>query len=263
MAGSGTFEDPYIATTYAELVDYAANTGTYTTVDNDINIADEYPDGDMPTLVVRGIVDGNDKKISNWYKTSSDAIISIIGSYGQIHDLDINNIMCVNSFAIYCENYNAGFKLVDCKIRGKCKGLLSASRGNGSSRNFLRCSIYVKTYWQYGAIDSGYYEFGVKDSYVKFDANPDSAYLWDLSVDTTIDSCYIKSNRLLGRQCLENCACELTTNQTTTVDASATLKNIIDATKAPNVSCSNGYAAIPTADWLDISVLAAAGFNCG
>ena len=49
VTGTGTQADPYVVTTYAELVEKAAESGKYVKIGNDINITDEYPNGDMVT----------------------------------------------------------------------------------------------------------------------------------------------------------------------------------------------------------------------
>lgn len=263
VSGTGILEDPYVVTTYADLVDTATIPSCYIKIGNDINIADEYPNGDMPTLVlVSCVIDGDGKKISNWYKTSDYIIIFNTGD-AQIHDLEINNIVNIGYTSFYFKGSNPNYHLVDCKIRGKTKQLQKCYYEDGSSYNWLRCSIYVKTSGGDSAIISAYENAGFKDCYIKVEQS--GAYLFNTNRDSLVDSCYIKSNRYFGRETLTNCACELTTNQSVTITTAASMKNIIDGTKAPNITCSNssGYASIPTTDWLNTAVLAAAGFNCG
>lgn len=73
MTGLGTLESPYVVETFDELVS-VANTGTadskvYIELGKDIDIADEYPLGDMPTLnIIRAEIDGKGFYIANWYR---------------------------------------------------------------------------------------------------------------------------------------------------------------------------------------------------
>lgn len=263
VSGTGILEDPYVVTTYADLVDTATIPSCYIKIGNDINIADEYPNGDMPTLVlVSCVIDGDGKKISNWYK-KSDFIITFNTGDTQIHDLEINNIVNIGYISFKFVGSNSNYHLVDCKIRGKMKRLQESNTNEGSNYNWLRCSIYVETSGSDGAIVVPYEYAGFKDCYIK--VKQSGLYLFNTSTNSLVESCYIKSNRYFGREMLTNCACELTTDQSATISASASMMNIIDGTKAPNITCSSssGYASIPTADWLNTEVLAAAGFNCG
>ena len=85
ITGTGTQADPYIITTYAELVEKAAESGVYIKVGNDINITKEYPEGNMPTLTINSPIDGDNTKISNWYKITSGYCIDVkkMGIYGK------------------------------------------------------------------------------------------------------------------------------------------------------------------------------------
>ena len=67
----GSQANPWIVTTYAELVDKSSNSGEYVRINNDINIIDEYPNGDMPQLALRAIIDGNNKNICRCWKCST------------------------------------------------------------------------------------------------------------------------------------------------------------------------------------------------
>jgi uncharacterized Zn finger protein len=52
VTGTGTQADPYVVTTYGELVEKAKTSGVYIELANDINIADEYPNENMPQLEI-------------------------------------------------------------------------------------------------------------------------------------------------------------------------------------------------------------------
>ena len=78
ITGTGTQADPFVVTTYSELVSKITNPDSlsecYIKVGNDIDIAEEYPFGDMPVLDFGNNVflDGDGKTITNWYYTGSE-----------------------------------------------------------------------------------------------------------------------------------------------------------------------------------------------
>ena len=78
ITGTGTQADPFVVTTYSELVSKITNPDSlsecYIKVGNDIDIAEEYPFGDMPVLDFGANVflDGDGKTITNWYYTGSE-----------------------------------------------------------------------------------------------------------------------------------------------------------------------------------------------
>lgn len=103
ITGSGTHDDPFVVTTYSELVSKITNPDNlvvcYIKVGNDINIADEYPFGDMPVLDfgVNVFLDGDGKTITNWYCNNRDA--SLIKLYSKdshpccMKNLNLTNIV--------------------------------------------------------------------------------------------------------------------------------------------------------------------------
>lgn len=108
MAGTGTQADPFVVTTYSELASKITNPDSlsecYIKVGNDINIADEYPFGDMPTLDfgVNVFLDGGGKTITNWYYTGSgtDGVIRLYSKTShpcQMKNLHLANIVLKSS----------------------------------------------------------------------------------------------------------------------------------------------------------------------
>lgn len=103
ITGTGTHDDPFVVTTYSELVSKITNPDNlvvcYIKVGNDINIADEYPFGDMPVLDfgVNVFLDGDGKTITNWYCNNRD--VSLIKLYSKnshpcwMKNLSLSNIV--------------------------------------------------------------------------------------------------------------------------------------------------------------------------
>lgn len=110
MTGTGISTDPYIVETFDELVS-VANTGTatdmvYIELGKDINIADEYPLGNMPTLeIISANIDGKGHYIANWYRSivragdNNSIKISRVGSSETTNiDSTIKNIFFKNIY---------------------------------------------------------------------------------------------------------------------------------------------------------------------
>lgn len=101
ITGTGTHDDPFVVTTYSELVSKITNPDSlvvcYIKVGNDINIADEYPFGDMPVLDfgVNVFLDGDGKTITNWYCDNRD--VSLIKLYSKSsHPCCMKNLNLAN-----------------------------------------------------------------------------------------------------------------------------------------------------------------------
>ena len=108
ITGTGTQADPFVVTTYSELAQKITNPDSlsecYIKVGNDINIADEYPFGDMPVLDFGNNVflDGDGKTITNWYYTGSgiDGVIKLYGKTNHpcwMKNLNLANIVLKSS----------------------------------------------------------------------------------------------------------------------------------------------------------------------
>lgn len=109
ITGTGTQADPFVVTTYSELVSKITNPDSlsecYIKVGNDIDIAEEYPFGDMPTLDFGANVflDGDGKTITNWYYTGTETyVIKISGKTSKpswMKNLHLANIVSKSSGA--------------------------------------------------------------------------------------------------------------------------------------------------------------------
>lgn len=117
ITGTGTQADPFVVTTYSELVSKITNPDSlsecYIKVGNDIDIAEEYPFGDMPVLDFGNNVflDGDGKTITNWYYTGTETyVIKISGKTSKpswMKNLHLANIVSKSSGS------NAKFLYVD------------------------------------------------------------------------------------------------------------------------------------------------------
>lgn len=266
--GSGTEQDPYIITTYDELVEKASESEAYLKIDNDINITDEYPDGDMPVLNIASVIDGNGKKISNWYRTNDNYCITIAGATSQVYNLTFANIYCKPpSFRefIHLSGYNENYHFVSCKFRGICfYPLFDAADSYGSRNNFSSCSFYIDSKYGEGALLNNNWGYvGMRYCYVKVTGVSNS--LFGTSRQTFADSCYFDCKMQVGiYDKLTNCVLDMQTNATFTANGSSSnALNIINSDHAPNATAGTGYALVDDEHWLDVDYLNSIGFNAG
>lgn len=271
LPGSGTQDDPWIVTTYDELVGAAdSGDGKYIKVNNDIDIADTYPNGDMPRLVISSRVDGNNKTISNWYKTTSADSVIYINEYGQITNLALNNIyhsLGANYFLSISENSISDYHVKNCSFKGVLTKKF-ASLSYTTDENFYGCSFKLQSSnsFMYGAGMMNNDNIGIANCYININHSSNTASLFDggLNSGSCINS-YIKCNCKLGKEDhIWNCVCEIH-NDIDDYSLSGDIsqdKNIFSLEYAPNITAGNAaYIAVPADKWLDTSWLAEQGFN--
>lgn len=265
MAGSGIQADPWIVTTYDELVTKAAGSGEYVRIGNNINIADEYPNGNMPQLVLRASVDGNGKKVSNWYKTNGVAI-SVQGPTAQLYDCTIGNMYCTNDKFMELSGNNPDFHFVNCNFHGMLwQEMFMAINDNNSVNNFKSCSFNIKSNTSYAVISSNSYGYiGMQDCYIKVSSTT-ATELFHTDRSTFIEGCYIESNIPCGAYyTVKNSALDITTNTSFTANGnSGNALSIINVTHAPLAVAGNGFALATDSQWLDVEELSRIGFNAG
>ena len=269
ITGTGTEQDPYIITTYDELVEKAAESGKFVKVGNDINIIEEYPDGDMPALTVNAYIDGNNKAISNWYSTASHNTIVISATSACIYNLEFRNIYVAigayNFIQFSADTSDYNFK--NCEFSGVINGnFADGAPSNVTKYRFYKCSfnIYHK---------SGTYTFrranGI-DCYAKFRYTSNGSTIfytssWENSyVEISSDDGTLKfSDNYAGTSGFNNCAINALTSSSSAVNGETSL-SIINVTHAPNFTAGNNFAALVSdTNWLDVNYLASIGFNAG
>lgn len=266
IEGTGTENDPYIITKMSELYEKAGEDNAYLRIHNDINITDEYPNGDMPTLNIKCHIDGNGKKISNWYKTNGNVITKFNAT--TVHDLTFSNIYCPNSMFVDFYGGNANYHFVNCKFRGVVREFFQAVDDYGSTRNFSSCAFNIKT--NYYMVINNWSYIGIRYCRIKYTSDSTASALIGScrSWDNTFDSCYIDVPFRIGNtnDRYINCVCNLTTTQTFTLNGnSSDAKNIVNSTHAPNVTVdsSGSFVLVSDSDWLNTNYLRSVGFNAG
>ena len=269
IEGTGTEQDPYIITNMAELYDKASESGAYLRIHNNINITDEYPDGDMPVINLKSIIDGNNKIISNWYKTNADGFIRVSAN-SVIHDLTFSNIYSPNSTFANFVGGGDEYHFVDCKFRGIIGEMGYAVDDYGSVKNFSSCSFNIKAT---SGLMGGMWTFvGIRYCRIKFTVDSTANAVIDgcRPWNNEINACYIEAPckpRSDTNGNFINCVCDLTTNQTFTISGYAPneAKTIVNSTHAPNASLDSdtNFVLVSDSDWLNVSYLRSIGFNAG
>ena len=268
VTGTGTQVDPFVITTYAELVEKASAFKTYIKVGNDINITDEYPDGDMPPLKVNSPIDGDGHVISNWYRTVGAELIAITDS-SHVDNLTLKNIYVTYSGAIFSfPANNAAWRFNNCKFSGYVSGWLYS--GSDPYNHFKNCSFNIKS----GNSDSNYYlmQSNCLNCYIHVHFTKSGGNgLWgnwakveNSYIEVTADDSVKNAVTLGGFGSVTNCVIDsyLTTSQSLESYSSSAL-SIVNSTHSPNYTVSGKLALVDDEHWLDTAYLASIGFNAG
>lgn len=267
ITGTGTQADPYVVTTYAELVEKASAFSTYIKVGNDINITDEYPDGDMPPLQVNSPIDGDGHVISNWYRTVGAELIAITDS-SHVDNLTLKNIYVTYSGAIFSfPTNNAAWRFNNCKFSGYIIGQLYS--GTKQYDYFKNCSFNIKLGSTGGnyIMNSNFLNCYIRVHFTQNGGNGlwgNWAKVENSYIEVTADDSVKNAVTLGDFGSVTNCVIDsyLTTSQSLESYSSADL-SIINSTHAPNYTVSGKLALVGDEHWLDTAYLASIGFNAG
>lgn len=152
ITGTGTSADPYVVTTWDELVAKASETGVYIKLGNYIDMNDEYPEGLETGFQIKcAEVDGDGKTIKNLFVKSSYLINN--GGRGSIwKNTNFLNLALGNgNTATKFYHDSGGFvehelTLYLCKFSGRING------GTGNAKSYFtsgeltlnRCSLNIE-----------------------------------------------------------------------------------------------------------------------
>lgn len=280
VSGTGTQADPYVVTTWAELVAKAAESDKYVKVANNINVIAEYPDGDAPTLVLNSNVDGDNKTINEWYCTGSRYMISTNNTLHYIKNCIFTNIKTTYHLVSIQVPYGQDSFVVvnNCKFAGVMgDGYIFSPNVNRDSRNGTIQNVVINIkgndlkllYIGTGNDYPHFYNFNVKlttdasllvysyysgryiyfnDSYMEIDGHNINMYLSGES-----------SKKVL----FDNSVVDIKTNETLYFDSGNSLVSIFNSTHAPSAYGVTGKViGVDDTHWLDADYLAnTVGFN--
>lgn len=278
ITGTGTQADPYIITTYAELVSKADEQGAYITVGNDINITSEYPDGNMPTLEIDSThIDGNNKTISNWYKNTSGYCIEWTNSNdatSDIKNLILGNIIPSSNVTAFCKTVSHTVPVFEnCGFYGDLNSIFK----EGETALVKDCSFNFNLKKQVTQGESTFYDFNgiifencyviLKDTtavaqrhlFSNFYTNPFAKNSY-FEVETTAAS----MTQYKQGQGAENSVFDIQASASWEWgNAEGYSCSIFNSTSAPNLTGSNNVKAVDDTHWLDVAYLSSIGFNAG
>lgn len=272
----GTQNDPWIVETYAELVEKAA-ADCYIRLGKDINITDEYPDGDMPTLEMADCdIDGGGKTIANWYKITSGYCIANTDNTDtlcNIHDLFIKNIYIESSCTAFCkraEDTNARSFFTNCKFSGVMKKQFTDD--SSSTLRFDTCSfnIDLDSNKPFGS-NGGFFN----NCFVRFRSDYASGgFFSDITLTANARDSYFELDlpSLAGGNYLDqyghgfiNSVLDVTSDSGFYVGGGSHAVSIIHKDHAPNCHPDGtNVKGVPASDWLNVTALHDTyGFNAG
>lgn len=284
VTGTGTQADPYVVTTYGDLVEKATENNVYIELANDINIEDEYPNENMPTLFIYGGVqiDGKNKKISNWNKTNNSYNYCIGNNYSNDYTSQIKNLTFANIIlpsGVNFAHYECGRGNTDPEHFYNCKfyGKMYAGIINGDRTRFKDCSINIerKSTGSFGLFNGGDVSANANgiyfnNCYIKMKwSGTASPVFADMNGINGKDS-YFELEGNVNTMCqymnaaVDNCVVDLITNGTaSTGDNSGVGMSIFNLTHAPNITGGANFKGVTDANWLDTEYLSSIGFNAG
>lgn len=279
VSGTGTQNDPYIVTTWAELVAKAAENGKYVRVGNNIDVMQEYDDGTAPTLVLNGSVDGDGKTISRWYNTGSNYLIRTKNS------TVIENAIFTNIKTSYSLIYNLSdqnhdhITVSNCKFAGiMADGYIFDGSRDTRGGKVNRVAINIKganlKLVYYGSSAGGVWWNNLN---VKLDTSAtilceryyqdyfsNSSMFYDSYFDITAPNLTnISDSANNKRVSFENCVLDIKTDNAVTFDTANTTLSIFNSTNAPNaVGTAGKIVGVDDTHWLDAEYLEyTVGFN--
>lgn len=274
VTGSGTEQDPYIVTTWQELVDTAkVNDDRYIELGNDIVVTDEFPTGDAPTLQTMPNVkiDGKFHQIRNCYFNRADRQFIVVNNAssnthtGYIKNTDFANIYIGDNynqqFAIAMWNNPSGNTYIrSCSFWGYSKVTFAGTIEQQYTGwdLFFNCGFAIQTpaeYWLHKVILTNC------NCYVKYLNNNGKV----TNNDTRYVNCMVEMLGVNGMGLstrFDNSALKLHTTSELTVSSSLNNNlNIFNLGDAPNSTAGNKFVAVPDDKWLDIPYLQSIGFD--
>ena len=282
VTGTGTIDDPFVVTTYDELVEKSvlgsSSSPVYVKLGNDINILDEYPDGNMPQCTIASNIDGNGKTIYNLYSITQSSFGIFILTFGSLKNIKIKNIythrpLFSSTSAISSDRR---FAFQDCEFSGVCSDVFY--KGSSYCAGFVRCTFNIKCN---SCMTTSTYPPLFSSCYIKFSSTAIKLFQFsNISTNSIelMDSTYVEANMpelvnismnsdgSSGRDtsvCYDNSVLDITTDAEFTIGyaVSARQRTILRSSHAPNASGTANVTAVDETHWLDAEYLSSIGFN--
>jgi hypothetical protein len=300
ITGTGAQADPFVVTTYSELVSKITNPDSlsecYIKIGNDINIADEYPFGDMPTLDfgVNVFLDGDGKTIKNWYYTGSgtDGVIRLYSKTShpcQMKNLNLANIVLKTSSQnfVYISDSGSGSQtsevLVDnCSFVGEFFGVVLLIQWTNQNVSAMRRCAFNVLLKANQVFNRDSYQIPLESCNVRIVSESttgadliktSSLFPHNCYFDISIPNGSTSSTSTISNCIYDNCVIKLTTPLGSTasskakfgVSSSSYNVSILNTSDATGVepSGSTQIKEVTDQNWHDIAYLQSIGFSAG
>lgn len=304
ITGTGTQADPFVVTTYSELVSKITNPDSlsecYIKVGNDIDIAEEYPFGDMPVLDFGNNVflDGDGKTITNWYYTGSETngVIRLYSKTShpcQMKNLNLANIVLKSSSQYFLLTSSSGsgmqtsnILVENCTFVGIFFGTVLSIQLMPDATNMALRSCAFNVLLKNNAIfNKGTYALPLESCNVRIvSEHPTGASLINISstsypcphncyFDISIPNASTGSPVTISNATYDNCVIKLRTPLGTTssrkgkfgVSVSGYNVSILNTSDATGVEPdgSTQIKEVTDQNWHDIAYLQSIGFSAG
>lgn len=281
ITGTGTIDDPYVVTTWDELglkgSEGTQQTAVYVKLGNDIDILDEYPDGDVPYITISSHVDGDGKSIKNLYSTEvgQNAIIRV--SYGSLSNVKIKNIY---SYQTVLSTSNIGSDrrsaFTDCEFSGVCKELFYKASGYATA--FTRCSFNINGT---SSLTSSTYPPLFVSCFIRFKSTATQIFMFSNTSSSTMqmmNASYLEAEmpNMLAitlnssgtttndtRVYIDNSVLDITTDSEFTVGCASGTRatSILRSAHGHDIVAANNVVAVDETHWLDADYLSSIGFS--
>lgn len=272
----GDQDNPYIVTTWADLVARAAENRKYVKVGNNIDVLTEYADGSAPTLVLNSYVDGDNKTISRWYCTGQRYMITT-NNTTYIKNTIFTNIKTGWSLVYNMSDGNSDHVTVqNCKFAGIMgDGYVFAGQGDTRSGKLDGITVNIKgsnlkLIYQGGQAGFSNGNFNVK-------LKTSASYLWDSNYYMTssfydsyfeLDVPNMTSMSNVSRYLnFDNCVIDLKTNavvspNTFPFNTGNSMLTIVNNSHCPvSDATPNKILGVSDTNWHNAAFLASQGFN--
>lgn len=270
ITGTGTEQDPYVVTTYDELVAKAAESGKYVKIGNDINVLAEYPNGDVPTLVVNGYVDGDNKTISRIYNTENKHCISFNNSADSyIENTKFTNISTTYSLIDNSTSAQYHVTLRNCAFAGLMRDGYILNRTGSYCGSVSGCSFNISGSDLHLVNDN--YDNVYENCNIKVETSASwLCYNNARNRTATFDGCYLEISApdlaRFGDESstyarFNNSVLDITTANAVGIDGNNSSVSIFNSTHAPNIATTGNTKGVSDEKWLDVAYLQSIGFN--
>ena len=271
VSGTGAQDDPYVVTTYEDLISKAAETEKYVKLGNDIDVVAEYPDGNVPQLTASCTeIDGDGKTISRLYKMSNDSYCIRINYPCTLKNTNITNIYTNKTFIYLNGGGSTNATIQNCKFAGICMGDYFVYMSNGNTF-FKNSSANIQSQ---GSTKIAYFMGKILNCNIKFSTKANDMFSYSGGYAyNTLSGSYLEVElpnlSALGNfnyhMTCNNNVFDITTDKTWAFDAqpNGSSVSIWNTTHAPNITLYNGNTikGVDDEHWLDTEYLASIGFN--